>query len=229
MKFIRNSLTIAGLFILLGCSKAPIPTILPQGYSFLMVDGRISKLVQRNDTLYQYESFVDSPFSARPISNYIILSVDSASDFIVVKIKMPEIADKGEKGYSLMALKNINNKHLGYSQPLFNLSRHELDSIDVASLPLEDMAYLTYFSDTFLSELSALKRVTTMDAVKEIVDAILHNNFKSGKISYTAEELNMACIEKGYNPVGAGKIIDSLLKARATNNELSGNLLKNKR
>lgn len=121
----------------------------------------------------------------------------------------------------MVVLKNINSKQLSYSDHYFNLTRQQLDSIDVSSLPLEDMSFSTYFSDSYLKELSALKKVTTVDAMKEIINAIPHNNFKAGKISYTAEELNKACIEKGYNPVGAARLVDSLLKDNVAKHELA--------
>ena len=92
------------------------------------------------------------------------------------------------------------------------MTRKQLDTIQINNLHLNERTPLTYFSHSYLKQLSSFKKVTTRSDVKAIMNAIENNNFDSGKISYTAEQLNKACIEKGYNPVGAGLCIDSIMK-----------------
>jgi hypothetical protein len=72
-------------------------------------------------------------------------------------------------------------------------------------------------SDLFIKELSVLKRISSIDDIKKVINAIEGNDFNSGKIMYSAEQLNKACIQKGYNPVRASLIIDSIMMTQRKN------------
>ena len=205
------------LFILIGCSQFQVPIILTQDYNFLLPDGEITKLRQSNDTLYEYKCYVDRPCQFKPETHYKILSSSKTKDFTILKLEwLDTIPLKDElcpgKRFSIMALKNIDKNQLGYPHPFHCLTRKQLDTTQINSLPLNNRTFITYFSDSYLKELSTFKKVSTKSEVKEIMNAIENNNFDAGQISYSAEQLNRACIEKGYNPVGAGLAIDSLMK-----------------
>ena len=205
------------LFILLGCSQSQVPIILAQDYNFLLPDGEITKLRQSNDTLYEYKCYVDQPCHFKPETHHKIISSSKTGDFTILKLEWLDtipLKDQfcPDKRFSIMALKNIDKNQFGYPHPFHCLTRKQLDTTQINSLPLNDRTFLTYFSDSYLKELSALKKVSTKSEVKEIMNAIENNNFDAGKISYSAEQLNRACIEKGYNPFGAGLTIDSILK-----------------
>ena len=205
------------LFILLGCSQSQVPVILVEDYSFLLPDGEITKLRQSNDTLYEYKCFIDQSCSFKPETHYRIISSSNADGFTILKLEwLDTIPLKDElcpgKRFSILILKNIDKKQFGYPHPFHCLTRKQLDTTQINSLPLNDRTFFTYFSDSYLKELSTLKKVSTKSEVKEIMNAIENNNFDAGQISYSAEQLNRACIEKGYNPIGAGLTIDSILK-----------------
>jgi len=205
------------LFILLGCSQSQVPVILAEDYSFLLPDGEITKLRQSKDTLYEYKCFINQSCSFEPETSYRIISSSKADGFTILKLEwLDTIPIKDElcpgKRFSIMVLKNIGKNLFGYPHPFHCLTRKQLDTTQINSLPLNDRTFLTYFSDSYLKELSTFKKVSTKSEVKEIMNGIVNNNFDAGQISYSAEQLNRACIEKGYNPVGAGLIIDSILK-----------------
>lgn len=101
----------------------------------------------------------------------------------------------------------------------------EIDTVHVAESSLKDLFFFTYFSDTYLKELSGFKKVTTKEQAVEIIEAMKSDQFKlliekyaknppadmygSG---FAAENLSKACIEKGFNPIGAGQAINHLLR-----------------
>ncbi len=67
--------------------------------------------------------------------------------------------------------------------------------------------------------------MTTKDEVKKIIETIKSDHFKTLVEKYSktetydmyasglsAEILNHACIEKGYSPIGAGRVINTLMR-----------------
>jgi hypothetical protein len=124
-----------------------------------------------------------------------------------------------------LALKTTDNKELGYLPLTLGLTRRQLDTIKTDIPLLKDKFFFTFFSDTYLKELSALKKVTTKDEVMEIIEATKSDNYKTLVEKYSKTEtrdmyasglsteiLNRACIEKGYNPIGAGRTINNLMR-----------------
>ena len=207
----RNSLLLCSIFIIIGCSESKIPNVLIDDYNLLSTDDGIKKFKQRNDTLYEYDCYVNQPCLVKPEA-YKIYQVKKIGDFTVLKIKWLGKVDLGfsEAKYSMLVLKRIDKKQLGISGPRYNLTLKQLDSIPINILSLNKSHFSTYFSDTYLKELSTLKKISTKDQVKEITEAL--RDKKSGLITYSAEDLTKICIERGYNPVGAGIVIDSMMK-----------------
>lgn len=205
------------LFILFGCSQPNIPTILADDYNCLLPDGEVTKIRQTKDTLYEFNCFIERPCNFIPETHYKIISSYKTGDFTILKLEwLDTIPLKDQfcpgKRFSITVLKNINKNQLSFIYPFHCLTRKQLDTTQITNLSLKDRPFFTYFGDTYLKELSAFKKVSTKSAVKEVINAIENNNFDAGKISFTAEQLNWACIEKGYNPVGARLTIDSIMK-----------------
>ncbi|HYV92411.1 MAG TPA: hypothetical protein VE978_11525 [Chitinophagales bacterium] len=211
----RKSLIVLLLFIFLGCSQSQIPILFSQDYIFLTVDGGADTVKQSNDTLYQLYQLDATLHESRSK----IISTYKMGEFTILKLKDLDIdtipfGDRNlcpGKPYSIVAFKSINNRQLEYDWPVFAcLTKYQLDTTKINKSLLERQSFLTYFSESYLKELSSLKKVSTKDDYKTIVDAIEGNDFDSGKIEYSAEQLTKACIEKGYNPVGAGPALDSI-------------------
>ncbi|MES2678947.1 MAG: hypothetical protein V4635_03640 [Bacteroidota bacterium] len=201
------------LFIFLGCSQSKISTIITQDYNFLTVDGGIAKLKQSNDTLYELFCYKNGPCHE---SHYKIIATLQMTEFTVLKLESLDSIPLKEnlcpgKKYGIKALKNINNERLSYCDPLYAcLTKQQLDTIQIDISLLRKEQFLSYFSDLYLKKLSTFKKVSSEEDMEIIINAIENNNFSSGKISYSAEQLNNACIEKGYDPKRAGIIIDSI-------------------
>ena len=181
-----------------------------------MIDGEVTKLKQSNDTLYEYDCFIDRPCSE---THHRIIATHEMGEFTILKVERLDTIPLSDdfcpgKRYSVIALKSINKEQLGYCPYFGCLTKNQLDTFQISNLSLKNKHFLTYYSDSYLKELSTLKKVSSKDDIRKIIDAIEYNDFKSGKISYSAEELTKACIEKGYNPVGAGIIIDSFWKKK---------------
>jgi len=213
----RKSIIVLLLFISLGCSQSKVPTILSQEYFFLTVDGEVQRLKQSKDTLYSFFCYADKSCHK---SHYKIIAVHVKGVFTILKLEDLDTIPLSEnlcpgKPYSMIALKSINSKQLGYCDPLFAcLTKYQLDTIQINSALLGNKSFLTFFSNTYLKEFSVLKKISSKKDVRIIINAIEDNNFGFGRISYSAEQLNNACIEKGYNPIDAGRAIDSIMHAQ---------------
>ena len=216
------------LFPFFGCSQQP--KALLQDYSFLLTDGTVTKLHQSNDTLYELKCYIDRPCQPKPAKHYKILSSDKTGDFTILKLEQldtipltsdPYPADR----YYVLALKSINEKQLGYLPIVYSVTRKQVDTIRTDAQFLKDKFFYTYFSDSYLKELSALKKLATKDDASQIIEAAKSDKYMLLAKSYsntdtkdmynagfTAELLNRVCVDNGYNPIGAGEIIEKLLK-----------------
>ncbi|HEY1019103.1 MAG TPA: hypothetical protein VGE25_08905 [Sediminibacterium sp.] len=213
---------------ILGCSQGQI--VLRQDYSFLVTDGEVTKLRQSNDTLYELKCYIDRPCHPRPSSHYKILSSNNTGELIILKLEqldtIPLTTDPyPATRYQVLALKISDEKELGYLPLTLGLTRQQLDTIKTNIPALNDKFFFTFYSDTYLKELSKLKNVTTKSEVNEIIEVANSDSFKTliEKYSKTetrdmyasglsAELINRACIEKGYNPIGAGRAINVLMR-----------------
>ena len=224
----RKTLIILLLLPFIGCSQGQ--RFLLQDYSFLATDGEITKLHQSNDTLYELKCYIDRPCQPRPARHYKILSSNKSGEFVILKLERLDTISLTmdpypATRYSVLALKTTDNKELGYLPLTLGLTRRQLDTVKPDIQLLKDKFFFTFFSDTYLKELSALKKITTKDDVMEIIEATKSANYKTVVEMYsktethdmyasglTTEILNRACIEKGYNPIGAGRTINNLMR-----------------
>lgn len=222
-----KTLTLFSLLIFISCTHRQ--KVLLQDYNFLVPDGEVMKLTQSNDTLLLLHCYIDKPCQAKPVKHFKIVSSEQSGGVRILKLEQLDTIPMTTNPYpmtrySILALKTINNRQLGYSPVVFGLTKQQIDTLQTNISSLKDKFFFTLFSDSYLKELSALKKITTKDEAKEITE-LKSEKFKSFFDSYSktqttdlyasgllAEVLNQACIEKGYNPIGAGLIINDLLK-----------------
>jgi hypothetical protein len=125
----------------------------------------------------------------------------------------------------VLAFRTSDDKELGYLPLTFGLTRQQLDTAKTNVSSLKDKFFFTFFSDAYLKELSALKKVITKNEADEIIKVAKSDHFKTLAEKYSitetrdmyasglsAEILNRACIKRGYSPIGAGRTISSLMK-----------------
>ena len=223
-----RTLTLFLLFPFIGFSQNQ--KLLAQDYSFLVIDGGINKLHQSNDTLYELHCYIDQPCRSKPEKHSKIISSQQIKDFTILKLEqldtIPFTTDPyPATRYSVGVFKDIDDKKLGYLNLISGLSKQQIDTVRIDTDSLNDMFFFTLYSDAYLKELSTLKKVTTKSQVLEIIDTVKSNQFKllaekyrktkTGDMygsGFSAEILNRACIEKGFNPIGAGRVINKLMR-----------------
>lgn len=223
-----KTLFILLLFPFVGCSQGQ--KLLVQDYSFIHTDGEMTKLHQSNDTLYELKCYTDQPCQPVPKAHYKILSFSRTEEFVVLKLEgldtlLLTINPYPATRYSLLAIKTMDNKQLGYLPLALGLIKQQLDTVQTDFKSLKEKFFFTFFSDTYLKELSSLKKVMTKEEAQEIIESTKQSDYKTliEKYSKTetqdvyasglsAEILNRACIEKGFNPFGAGPAINTFMR-----------------
>ena len=219
------------IFPFSGCSQNQ--KILAQDYNFLVTDGEISKFHQSNDTLYELHCYIDLHCQPQIENHYKIISSQKIRNFTIVKLEgldtIPLTTDPYPKTrYSVVIFKDINDKELGYFDLLHGLTKQELSSVKVDADSLKDKFFFTYYSDSYLKELSSLKKVSTKNQVLEITDVendeefkLLAEKYAKSNVNdmylsgFSAEIINRSCIKKGYDPVGAGRVINKIMAEMA--------------
>lgn len=220
---------------LFACSNAhsQVPEILLQDYSFLVADGEVERIKQRNDTLYKFNCVLPhSTQSCFPESgkSYRIIAANRSDDVTVLKLERLDSISMTTNPYpptrySIVALKAVDNKDLGFLPLESDLTKEQLDTIETNVQELENKFFYSYYSDSYLKELAALKRVETKEQANEIVNLIkseefewLVERYKKTEVpdmygsGLAAEIINRACIKLGYNPSGAGQAINSFMR-----------------
>ncbi len=203
---------------------------LQQNFSFPVTDGEVTTLNQSNDTLYELKCYIDKPCQPRPEKHYKILSSNTSGAFTIFKLEQLDTIRITSDPYpltrySVLALKNADNKQLGYLILNFRLTKEQLDTVNTGASLLKDKFFFTFFSKDYLKELALLKKVTTKEDVALIIATMRSDKFKKLMEDYSntktndyyasglsAEFLNRACIENGFNPIGAGPEINRLMK-----------------
>ncbi len=226
----RKSLFIFLLLPLISCSQEQ--KILLQDYSFLVTDGEVTKLHQSNDTLYELKCYIDQPCQTRPATHFKILSSNKTGGFVILKLERLDTIPLTTNPYpatrySVLALKTTDSKKLSYLLLNLGLTKQQLDTVKTDIALLKDKFFFTFFSDSYLKDLSALKKVATKDEVMGIVETTKNEKYRTLVEKYSktetsdlyasglsAEILNLACIEKGYNPIGAGRAINKLTRKK---------------
>lgn len=204
--------------------------ILEEDYSFLVMDGEVNKFRQRADTLYELNCHFERACQPVPSKYYRILTTEKKRDFTILKMERLQITPitgelQSPNRYYLTAFKTGDKNHLGYLPLGMGLTKQELDDFQTDADTLEEKFFYTYFSETRLKEISTLKKITTKTQAEEIIQGLKNDKFKIVAEKYkrtqtwdmygsgfSAEILNHVCIELGYNPLGAGLIIDEVMK-----------------
>jgi hypothetical protein len=168
--------------------------------------------------------------SPKPSKHYKIVSSNTSGNFVILKLEqldtIPLTTDPfPETRHSVLALKITDAKELGYLPLVFGLTKNQLDTIRTNAQLLKDKFFFTFLSDTYLKEIAVLKKVTTKEEAQRIIEMMKNEKFKPLIEKYAKTEtndmynaglaseiLNRACIEKGFNPIGAGEAINRIVQ-----------------
>ena len=150
------------LFIqLVSCSKGQ--KLFFEDYSFILTDGGITKLHQSNDTLYSLKCYTNKQCQPKPESHSKILSFEKKQDYIILKQEALDTIPLTTNPYpatrySLIAIKLIGKKQLGFTSLASGLTKQQIDTIHTDFKSLNEKFFFTFFSDTYLIEFSLLKK-----------------------------------------------------------------------
>lgn len=202
---------------------------LPDEYNFLQREGKVFKVFQSNDTLYEVRKSIYNQNFVDPRKHYKIHGFKELPNYHILKLEQLDTIPLTTDSYPLnrylvIAIKEMNEKQLGYLPISGGLSKHQLDSFTVNEDSLAHKFFYTYFSNESIKTFGALKEITTKDDVKRILKLMKSKQYKviinswenteTGDIwgtGLTAELLNKASLELGYNPIGADQKISTLV------------------
>ena len=203
---------------------------LTEDYYFIVMDGEVTKLAQSNDTLYQYHCYIDKPCVLKPEEHYKILGVAiNAGKYLFRLEQLDTISLTAEpypeNRYSVLVLKRLDSNRIAYIEQQFRLSKKAVTTDFIDSFHVEDRFGFTYFSKTYYASLSKWKPISTKTQVEDIIGLFKTDKYKKLIEQYesshlpdmygsglTAELVNNACIDKGFNPIGAARIINDLMR-----------------
>lgn len=199
-------------------------------YNFLQHDGKIFQLTQSHDTLYEVRKSVFGETFTDPrkhfkihgfieISNYQLLKVERLDTISLTTDPFPITR------YSVIAIRSMNEKQLGYLPIMGSLTKVQMDSFSIQVDSLTNKFFYTYFSRNYMGEFPSLKEIVTKKDANKILRLAKSKKFNDVVKSWSAtnigdyygtillaELLTMACLDLGYNPITADLKITALKK-----------------
>jgi hypothetical protein len=224
--------------LLLGFSFAHGQQLLHQEYSFIGRGLGMTKLRQSHDTLHWFQTYpagLARSGSAKAQAlrlgeHFKIIAAARSGKFDVLKVEKLDTlkltsTPYPETRYSLIILNHQSDNAIGVLPQRFCSTKAQIDTARISANALRTGFYFTYFSDAYLKELAGRKKISTREQAQEIFDEVKSGSFKEVVERYertkpqdlyasglTSEIINLACVKKGYNPIGAQQILNALLK-----------------
>ncbi|MCW2464039.1 hypothetical protein [Elizabethkingia anophelis] len=228
------------LFILLPFLKAQ--NFIKEPYYIIGPD-EMYKLVQSNDTLFVMLtlSIKDIPLKKRNYQDhYKIWGVQSYKDkgFVLKLEKLDSIQLTNnpypEERFNIWVYGKPGEKELPLEREYPQLTRKQMEEFPIQDSLFSNEYALTYFSESYMKELSKRKNVRTQKDADAIDQEMERNkseyikiieNYKSSKMirdmynsGLIATLTNKACLDLGYNPIGANRIL-RILRSKRTPEE----------
>lgn len=197
-------------------------------YNFLQREGKIFKLYQSQDTLYEVRKSIYSPDFTDPRKHYKIHGFLEIPNYHLLKLEsldtIPLTTDPYPLNrYLVIAIKDMDEKQLGYLPIAGSLSRSQLDSFSISRDSLTQKFFYTHYSNKYMKTFTSLKEITSEKEANKVVKLMkskrykeIINSWKATKAGdiwgtgLTAEILNKACLKAGYNPILADQKISEM-------------------
>lgn len=178
---------------------------------------------QSNDTLYVYKcnSIISKKPKSSPSNHYKILNiVEKPNNYFVVKIEkldslvMAKIPYTDNR-FSIHIFKKIGSKEISDEKAIIQLTKNEMDNYPIQDSLFNNNFGSTYFSQTYMQEVSKLKKIETEEDAKKIIAEIdsketqkLISNYQNSNMSLYSSNfmetlISKFCIKLGYNPTKA--------------------------
>ncbi len=203
--------------------------ILTEDYHFLVTDGIIKKLRQRNDTLFEIQCYPDWSCIEKPTHQYRIIRSETVAPITVLYLERLESIRFSTDPYpanrfSLLAINKSDSNKIGYLDFKRGLTKVDIDTMRLDPLSLKDKFFFSWYGDRYLKVLSVNRKMKTKEDAQSILDLVKSGRFQKLIEQYqktatsdlygsglTAELFTRACIEKKIDPVGAGILFNKLL------------------
>jgi len=186
---------------------------------------------QSNDTLYVYKcnSVISKKPTSRPSNHYKILDIiEKPKNYFVVKIEKLDslIMTKNpypENRFSIHIFKKNGSKELTDERAIIQLTKNEIDNYPIQDSLFNNNFGSTYFSQTYMQEVSKLKKIESEEDAKKIITEM--DSKETQKIIKNYENSNMSlyssnfmetliskfCVKLGYSPFKATVILGVLV------------------
>ncbi|WP_129022341.1 hypothetical protein [Edaphocola flava] len=230
MKNLRNLTSyIIVLFLLTNAScKVKNIMIYEQPYYFLTTDVEMYMANQNQDTINVTSCNINFDCNNAMASDILkskIELIKKSNETYLLKVVNIDFNKNNHQGYWIV--KRIDkNKVIQYN--LITQLINDLESADKiysSAIADKDVFGYTFYSKNYLNELQHLPNISTIEQVHKILELTQSEKFKKIAISqaksgttdiygagFAGEVLTSSCIELGFNPVGAGRKIDSIVR-----------------
>ncbi|MDE5438322.1 hypothetical protein KRE40_09400 [Elizabethkingia meningoseptica] len=197
------------------------------------------KLVQSNDTLYVMPTvnMKNIPLKKENYKDhYKIWGVQSYKDrgFIMKLEQLDSLSSPinpyPEERFNIWVYGKANEKELPLEREYYGLTQKQMEEFPIQDSLFSNEFALIYFSESYMKELSKRKNVRTQEDADAIDQEIKNNeseyikimeNYKNSKMirdmynsGLIATLTNKACLDLGYNPIGANRILRILRSNR---------------
>lgn len=237
-KFRPTPLRLPGLIYLLafflsakGWSQSR--TLLTRDYTYLVADGGETRILhQSGDTLFIFDGQVAFEDHSRRVGQcFKVLSVRREEGFVFLKMKnLPNpqypVKYKQKTTYSEWGIREISKNKLELVYWGYDTTQAGLYAQNISIDSLKKTFAITFYSKSEIEAFKQLKPIRTLSDSKEIIETCFSNmgklrhNLRESNIAHnfllgflSGDLLTKACLSKGYNPLGAGAITDSILKS----------------
>ncbi|MDO7846941.1 hypothetical protein Q5H92_11275 [Hymenobacter sp. M29] len=224
--------------VLLAFGPAQGQAFLTQDYHFIGRGLGTTTLRQSHDTLYLFRGypagFVGKPYSSSQLKragqHYKIIAASRSGKFDVLKVEQLDTLaltsePYPETRYSLVILNHVDDNAVGYLSQRLGSTKAAIDTANMSANALRTGFYFTYFSSAYMKKLAGLKKISTKEQAQDVFEEIKSGSLKGVIDRYertkpqdlyasglTSELINLACVKKGYSPIGAQQAINALLK-----------------
>ncbi|WP_374446547.1 hypothetical protein [Epilithonimonas sp.] len=186
---------------------------------------------QSNDTLYVYKcnAIISKKPTSKPSNHYKILDItEKPKNYFVVKIEKLDSLIMAKNPYpdnrfSIHIFKKNGSKELSDERVIIQLTKNEIDNYPIQDSLFNNNFGSTYFSQTYVQEVSKLKKIETEEDAKKIItkmnsketQELIRNYEKSNMSLYSSNFMDTLiskfCIKLGYNPIRATVILGVLV------------------
>ncbi|WP_222165182.1 hypothetical protein [Edaphocola aurantiacus] len=152
--------------------------------------------------------------------------IKNSSETYLLKVINTDLNKNNHEGYWI--IKRIDkNKTIQYNFITQLITDIEsANKVYSTAVENKDVFGYTFYSKNYLNELQLLPNIATIEQVHKILAlnqsekfkkiAVSHANSETGDMyasGYAGEMLTRSCIELGFNPVGAGRKVDSIARS----------------